>query len=342
MSLRVSVVIATYNRGPLLCDLLGDLARQTLPPATFEVVVIDDGSKESAEVVCAGLDLPYACTIKQQKNQGPAAARDDGIGLSQGEIVVIVDDDMRLEADFLAQHVAAHDAGATVVLGLIAPAPQLASMPIFERFHAAQLERFVQGVRAGTEKVQGISLCTGNVSFRRAEYLRLGGFDRSLGRSEDRELGVRFEKNGNVLRFAEAAKTVHASDHANLDVWLKRALQYGMYDRRIAQKHPDVESADPWRFLFLIHPVSRLLMGLPILTPRLGDCAARLVMQAALWTDGLGLEKVAIRGTTLAYGLQYFRGVRQDAGSLRQTTQELAAYWHKRWRSNTPAEVAPS
>ncbi len=341
MSLKVSVVIATYNRGPLLLELLGDLARQTLPPGDFEVRLVDDGSKESVEKICAGLQLPYALHVTCQANQGPAVARDEGVRQAQGDIIVITDDDMRVEADFLAAHVAAHDAGATVVLGLIAPAPQLAKMPIFERFHAAQLAAFVASVNAGTEVVRGISVCTGNVSFRRQAYLDVGGFDRSLARSEDRELGVRLEKNGNVLRFCAQAKTVHGSDHADLNVWLRRALHYGMYDRRIAQKHPEVESADPWRFMTLIHPLSRALMAVPILAPSLGEKLTQWVMRAAMAGDGLGLEGLAIKGTTLGYGLQYFRGVREDAGSLKQTAVEMAAYWHKRWRANTPAQVQP-
>jgi GT2 family glycosyltransferase len=330
MSRRVSVVVATYNRGALLKDLLADLAAQTYPADDFEVIVIDDGSKEPVVPLLEGYSAPYKLTVKAQKNAGAAAARHHGVELAEGEIVVITDDDMKLVPEFLAEHVKAHDAGATVVLGQIAPAPGLERMPVFERFHAYQLDRFVEGVRRGRIKVRGVHVCTGNLSFRRADYLAVGGFDRSLGRSEDRELGIRLEKAGGKLVFSEAAKCIHESDHADLKVWLKRAFNYGVYDRRIAQKHPELEIADPWRFFFLVSHLSKPLMLVSMGLPDAGDKLAHLAMAAALESDKRGLRKAAVFGTTLCYGLEYFRGMRDDAGSAKQVVRDLGKYLKKR------------
>ena len=329
MSKRVSVVMATYNRGALLRDLLNDLAQQDLPAADFEVIVVDDGSKEPVAPHVEGMQLPYELKLVRQTNAGPAAARHRGVEMAQGDIVVITDDDMRVESNFLREHVKAHDAGATVVLGHIVAASNLTHMPVFERFHAYQLDRFVEGVRDHSIQVHGIHVCTGNLSFRRADYLAIGGFDKSLNRSEDRELGVRLEKTGAKLVFAEAAKTVHESDHSDLNVWLKRAYNYGVYDRRIAQKHPDVELADPWRFFFLISPLSRPLMLVPLTLPVAGEKFSRLVIQTAIASDKLGLKKLAVLGTTLTYGLEYFRGMRSDAGSFGQAVRDMRGYVRK-------------
>ena len=93
----------------------------------------------------------------------------------------------------------------------------------------------------------------------RADYLAVGGFDTTLERSEDRELGIRLEKHRCHFRFADEAESIHCSDHSDLAVWLRRAYLYGRFDRRIAAMHPDDEMADPLRFLSLIHPLSRPL-----------------------------------------------------------------------------------
>lgn len=340
---RLSVVIATYNRGKLLCDLLGDLAKQTVSPKDFEVIVIDDGSKESPIALIEAMEVPYQLMVDVQANAGAAAARHRGVELARGEIVVITDDDMRLPVDFLAQHLAAHDAGSTVVLGNIRPAPGLSAMPIFERFHAHQLERFVKGVREKTIPVRGVHVCTGNVSFRRADYLAIGGFDRTLGRSEDRELGIRLEKSGAKFSFAEGAHSVHGSDHADLQVWMRRAFNYGVYDRRIAKKHAELEIADPWRFFFLVSPMSRPLMLATVFAPSLGKKLSRAAMQTAITADSLSFDKLAVFGTTLSYGLEYFRGMREDAGSLRASLGELGGYLKKRGKADktpkAPADV---
>jgi len=42
----VSVIIATYNAGPLLAHALDALAAQSLPPHLIELIVVDDGSTD--------------------------------------------------------------------------------------------------------------------------------------------------------------------------------------------------------------------------------------------------------------------------------------------------------
>lgn len=336
MGKEVSVVVATYNRCALLLDLLRGLARQTLGADRFEVIVVDDGSRAPVrpELERLRLDLPFALTLLEQPNQGAAAARHHGIVRASGEIIVIVDDDMSVPPDFLAQHVAAHARGHTLVLGHIQDeGAGMADRPLFVRMHAAQLAKQWKTIRSGRDRVRGINLCTGNVSFRRAEYLAVGGFDLRLGRSEDRELGVRLEKAGARLAFADAARTTHRSDVSDLEVWMRRNFLYGVYDLRIARKHADVEDADPWRYVFLINPVSRVLVALTLLAPGAGALLARSAMRVAMTLDAAGAERAAIGGATLCYGLEYFRGVRSEAGSLGAALRGFEAYWSKRRRA---------
>jgi hypothetical protein len=51
----VSVVIPNYNRADALSDTLESLARQTLPPDSFEVLVVDDGSTDGSPALAASL-----------------------------------------------------------------------------------------------------------------------------------------------------------------------------------------------------------------------------------------------------------------------------------------------
>jgi glycosyltransferase involved in cell wall biosynthesis len=323
--LRVSVVVATYNRKSLLLGLLRDLEQQDLDASTFEVVVVDDGSAEPVRPLTEALDVRYALTVFEQLNAGQAAARDRGIRAASGEVIVVIDDDMSLPPHFLSAHLSEHQRGATVVLGMIRPSPQLRQMPLFERFHARQLQHFVEAVRRG-EPVRGAALCTGNVSFRRADYLAIGGFDRSLARSEDRDLGIRLEAAGGKLSFSEDAYTTHRSDHSELPVWLRRARLYGIYDARIAHKHASIVYVDPWRFLFLVSPISAPALLLASALPAAGRALSRVTMATAQRADRLGLESLAIQGTTLVYGLEYFLGVREASGSLLGAARGLSRY----------------
>jgi len=334
MSREVSVIVATHDRCALLVDLLRGLARQTLEADRFEVIVVDDGSRTPVRPELERLDPPFPLTLLEQANQGAAAARHRGILHASGEIVVIVDDDMSVPPDFLAQHVEAHARGNTLVLGhILDEGADMASRPLFVRMHAAQLHQQWEAIRSGRDRARGINVCTGNVSFRRRDYLAVGGFDRTLARSEDRELGVRLEKAGARLAFADGARTVHRSDVADLEVWMRRNLLYGVYDLRIARLHADVEDANPWRYLFLINPVSRVLVALALVRPGIGQRLSRSALQLAMTLDALGVERAAIGGATLCYGLEYFRGVRQEAGSFGAALRDFGAYWSRRRRA---------
>src|SRR6476620_7793462 len=123
--LWVSVVIATYNRQDLLLQLLHDLDEQTLDPSRFEAVVVDDGSAEDTRAKLAGLATRYAHRIERQANAGAAAARQRGVELARGKIVVFVDDDMHVMPSFLEKHLEEHfaqgDGTDTIVLGRLRP-----------------------------------------------------------------------------------------------------------------------------------------------------------------------------------------------------------------------------
>jgi GT2 family glycosyltransferase len=331
MAFRLSVVISTYNRLPLLQELLDALGKQTLPVDRFEVVVVDDGSKEPVAPALNKRTDPFKLRVVTQANGGAAAARHAGIMTAEGDVVIITDDDMLVPPEFLEEHLKAHDAGHTLVLGHIAPDDAPGEKPLFERFHFEQLARFVKRFREQPTAVRGVMVCTGNVSFRREDYLAVGGFDKSLGRSEDRELGVRLQKAGAKLFFAEGARTFNRSDHTDFKVWMSRNYNYGVYDSRIHHKHPERLDADPWHFLFLVNPVSRGLLLTAVASPEVGKVLSRAAYKVAETVDKArtihpAFERVAIAGATLTYGLEYFRGVRDEAGSLSKALMDLGSH----------------
>ncbi|MHB8877316.1 MAG: glycosyltransferase family 2 protein, partial [Myxococcaceae bacterium] len=146
---RVSVVVATFERRRLLVRLLNQLAQQTLAPELFEVVVVDDGSTEPVAPSLSKLQPPYPLTLERQPNAGAAAARHRGVLLARGEIIVIVDDDMQVDPDFLERHLEAHGKGRVAVLGRIRADPDIRQMPLFERWYAQRLDGGAEAVRRG-------------------------------------------------------------------------------------------------------------------------------------------------------------------------------------------------
>ncbi len=308
-SLAVSVIIATYQRNESVLELLGQLAGQTLASDTFEVIVIDDGSAIPAAPVLEAAALPMRLTVLTQSNAGPAAARHRGILSAVGSLIVIIDDDMRVLPDFLASHLAAHAGrGHHVVLGRLRAQPG-ASLELFDRLHLDLLDKLARDFAADPKALRGSSLYTGNVSFRREEYLHIGGFDPAFRISEDAELGIRLQESGATFALSDEAQSFHASDHTSIRKWMTRSVAYGRTDASVSDKHPRIPTANPWRFLYLVNPVSRPVLLTSALAPSLTAPIAWLAMWASQMCAAVGLERVALAGTTFTFGIQYFRGL---------------------------------
>jgi serine acetyltransferase/GT2 family glycosyltransferase len=335
---NLSIVIATWNRLASLRRLLVQLAEQTVPAAGYEVVVVDDGSTPKVDLV--DLRPPYALRLMRQENAGAASARHAGVLAARGEVVLFLDDDMQVDRDFLEQHLLSRREGdgRAVVLGRIKADPEVAKMPLFERWHSWMLDRKAESIRDGKTALKGNLLFTGNCSLLRADYLAVGGFDPSLPNSEDVELGLRLEKAGVEFRFSEAAWTLHSSDHTSLEKWCRRARRYGTCDHRIAAKHPELRHASPWRFVYELQPKARPFLAAAVLAPRAAAAAAGVAVRLAGWIDRAGFERPALSGTTLAYAMEYFSGVREAAGSTGKALEELLAF-AARFENNAPARA---
>ncbi len=102
---KLSLVIATYNRGAKLAVTLDSLLAQTLPQELWEVVVVnnnstDDTAERFAAYAAAHPELDVR--MVRETEQGVSAARNRGIAESRGEYIVVIDDDERVVPGFLA------------------------------------------------------------------------------------------------------------------------------------------------------------------------------------------------------------------------------------------------
>ncbi len=79
--MRFSVVIAAYEAAGTVGDAVASVLRQSAQD--FEVIVIDDGSRDETAAVASQFDDPRV-HVHRQQNAGPSAARNRGIELARG------------------------------------------------------------------------------------------------------------------------------------------------------------------------------------------------------------------------------------------------------------------
>ena len=322
--LRISVVVPTFERPDRVARLVRLLDEQTLAPESFEAIIVDDGSRVDPTPAIEAAPHRYRLIVERQANQGAAAARNRGIARASAPVVLCLDDDMIPCRELLEEHLRIHDSTPrAVIVGRIRTGEIVGPLPLFERFHARNLDRMAESIRATGRLPRGTEIYSGNLSFRRDDYFAVGGFDPTLPRSEDMEIGFRLEKAGANLRFAYAASTIHDSDHTDAERWIRTAFTYGVTEQRIARKHRGSPEVGPYRYVELLRFLPMPAFAFSVIAPDAGHAAVRAVTKIAEGLDSMGLRDQALSAITLAYGMEYYRGVRVESGSAAQCLHDL-------------------
>lgn len=214
---RLSVILCTYDRKAILAKSLASWAAQRCAPDDFELVVVNDGSKDGTKEWLDANPLPVAGKVLHRANGGLAAARNTGIAVARGEYLLFVNDDTIASPTLVAEHLAAHDAqraqGRDVaVLGTFEqPLPALDGALMRYLEVSDFVFRYSDMKDGETYDFQRFWTC--NVSVR-AELVRaVGGFDeefRVYG-AEDIHLGFRLFQRGISVLFHAKARAEH--DH---------------------------------------------------------------------------------------------------------------------------------
>lgn len=99
----ISVIIPVYNAAPLIRRCLDSVLAQK-GEFTYEVLLVDDGSTdESVEIINSYENPDFK--LFQQKNAGPAAARNVGIFNAQGKYIAFLDADDYWENSYIEETV---------------------------------------------------------------------------------------------------------------------------------------------------------------------------------------------------------------------------------------------
>ncbi|MCK4470571.1 MAG: glycosyltransferase family 2 protein, partial [Anaerolineae bacterium] len=111
MNPRVSVVILNWNGRRYLEDCLTSLQDQTF--TDFDVILVDNGSTDGS-VEWVAERFPQVRVIRNETNVGFAAGNNQAIRASQAEFVATLNNDTRVEPDWLAMLIAAAEEDPTV------------------------------------------------------------------------------------------------------------------------------------------------------------------------------------------------------------------------------------
>jgi GT2 family glycosyltransferase len=103
---RLSVVMPVYNAESTLAECLTRLYKSAF--GDFEVVMVDDGSTDGSRAIASGFPVRI---VPSDGRVGPAAARNLGARVAEGDVIFFIDSDVMVQPDTLARVAARFERG---------------------------------------------------------------------------------------------------------------------------------------------------------------------------------------------------------------------------------------
>ena len=127
----VSIIIPTYNRPKSLPEAVNSALNQTY--SNIEIIIVDDGSSDpDVSKVTEQLQQKFPqIHVIHQENMGPGATRNTGVRLSQGELLVFLDDDDLLFPEYVKTCL---DIAFKEDADCVIPSPQVSNLNASPRF----------------------------------------------------------------------------------------------------------------------------------------------------------------------------------------------------------------
>jgi glycosyltransferase involved in cell wall biosynthesis len=183
---KISVVIPLYNKQNAIARTLESVFNQTVK--NFEVVVVDDGSKDNSLQVVQAIQDPRLRVIHKE-NGGVSSARNSGIRNAKGEFIALLDGDDLWEPTCLEE-----------MVKMIDDFPDAAIWGVSIAFiKNGRLYKWNQGLGEGyrgyVKNYFGIRhsdlYCSSSVIIRKEAFEKVGYFDERISSSEDLDMWYR-------------------------------------------------------------------------------------------------------------------------------------------------------
>ena len=224
----VSIVVPTRDRAGMMSRLVDAFEAQEGAPA-FELVVVDDGSRDSTaddlERRPAGSRFELV-VLRSASSTGPAGARNRGWRAARADRILFTDDDCVPDPKWVSEMAAGLDGSDVVVGRTRPPVEQLGSIGPFSSY----LDMDHDG---------RFSTC--NVGYRRSVLEHLGGFDEARFRypnGEDTDLGLRAKAAGYRDGFVAGALVWHDVHPSDFRSYLRRIRRLDGVVALVA-RHPE-------------------------------------------------------------------------------------------------------
>jgi glycosyltransferase involved in cell wall biosynthesis len=241
----ITLIICTYNREKYIGPLLDSIAKNDYPTTDYEIVLVDNNCTDNTRGVCeqfaeAHRDITLRYVVETE--QGLSAARNKGIKEAKGDIIIYVDDDALVDADYIriyAEHFASHPE-TMAAGGPIEPLYETEEPKWMSPYTKALLTAWMNYGDKVREYPNGRYPGGGNAAYRKVVFDQVGMFNIELGRkgslllaSEEKDIFDKMHALGMQVLYLPTPVLHHIIPQAKLeeDYFNRLTLQIGRSER---------------------------------------------------------------------------------------------------------------
>ncbi|MCC6457182.1 MAG: glycosyltransferase family 2 protein [Caldilineaceae bacterium] len=256
LSIKISVIIPTYNRSPLLRRAVSSVLSQTF--ADFELLIVDDHSSDDTAEAVAEFNDSRIHYIRHEENRGSSATRNTGIRHARGELISFLDDDDEYLSCALAEICNAFKDAPESIGYMVGGIIDVCDTPAGEKEigvrypkapkYASREQNYLSFLRRtpfGTNR---------GVTFRRDSFEVAGLFDEDLRSAVDRDLFIRFARHFEFATIPKPLVRVH--QHAGPQLTNHSPKRVAAYEK-IAEKHRETLQKHPRLYSDLFFRIGR-------------------------------------------------------------------------------------
>jgi len=218
-AVAISVVIPALNEEKMIGRCLEALAQAAFARERFEVIVVDNGSKDRTREIAESFQDRLNLRVLEKRGARISALRNFGVREARGAIVAFLDADCLAQREWLERIVdrVTQERGQIVGAHYLLPENSTWVGRTWHRYQEAEKSGEVSHVPAG------------DLIMRREDFLRIGGFDETIQTNEDYELCERARAHGMTVQAMPELGVVHLGTAQSLRVFFRKQAWHGTH-----------------------------------------------------------------------------------------------------------------
>ena len=208
---KVSIIIPTYQRDEILCNTIQYALNQDFED--YEILIIDQTENHSQETYQFFKTLPPKVKIIHFLPASLPGARNHGISVAKGEIIIMIDDDVILESNFIQHHLDSYYGDKIdCVAGKIREAKKYRVKACPINFNSDFIKWLSPSSFYSQYKKEAFRVPGGNFSIRKKVIFDVGPFDENFlytAWGEEYDFSLRLKNKGYRIVYNPKAEIFH-------------------------------------------------------------------------------------------------------------------------------------